>query len=191
MTELEKEESEMKHAKAIGITAVTALLCWALAANAAGPQVAQATLQSKAGVSVKGTVKFVELGGTTRVAVRLSGVPAGTHGFHLHDKGDCGDPEFANAGGHFNPTAAPHAGPHATPRHAGDLGNVEAGADGTVSIEVESNLLTVAPGPNSVVGRAVVLHEKADDLTTQPTGNAGARIACGVIAASSASGAKP
>jgi Cu-Zn family superoxide dismutase len=149
----------------------------------AQPRVAEATLKAKGGTAIAGSVKFVEFGGVTRVAVRITGVPAGTHGFHLHEKGDCGDPEFMSAGGHFNPAGAPHAGPGATPRHAGDLGNVEAGADGRVNVEIESELLTVAPGPNSVVGRAVVLHEKADDLTTQPTGNAGGRLACGVIAA--------
>ena len=162
------------------ILMVTGLVSAAGAARA-DVLVAQAQLQSKAGMAVKGSVKFVELAGKTRVAAKLSGVPSGTHGFHLHEKGDCGDAAFANAGGHFNPAGAPHAGPDHSPRHAGDLGNVEVGADGSATIELDSELLTVAAGPNSVLGRAVVLHEKADDLKTQPTGDAGGRIACGVI----------
>lgn len=169
------------------VAAITLTLALAgRSAAAEAPAVAQATLQAKKGLSVAGTVKFVELGGKTRVAVKLSGVAAGTHGFHLHEKGDCGDAEFANAGGHFNPAGAPHAAPNQTPRHSGDLGNVVVGADGRASVEIESELLSVKPGPNSVVGRAVILHEKADDLTTQPTGNAGGRIACGVVAGSAA-----
>jgi Cu-Zn family superoxide dismutase len=75
----------------------------------------------------------------------------------------------------------PHAGPKETKRHAGDFGNIEIKADGTGDLDITSDMLTVKPGPNSVVGRAVVFHEKADDLTTQPTGNAGGRFACGVI----------
>ena len=86
-----------------------------------------------------------------------------------------------SAGGHFNPTGAPHAGPMAAMHHAGDLGNIEIGANGKGDLDITSTMLTVAPGPNSVVGRSVIFHEKADDMTTQPTGNAGGRLACGVI----------
>jgi Cu-Zn family superoxide dismutase len=103
------------------------------------------------------------------------------HGLHVHEKGDCSDPEAKNAGGHFNPKGMPHAGPTAMQRHAGDLGNIEVKDVGTGDLEITSDMLTVRPGPNSVVGRSVVFHEKADDLTTQPTGNAGGRLGCGVI----------
>ncbi|MEO8431566.1 MAG: superoxide dismutase family protein [Acidobacteriota bacterium] len=151
-------------------------------AAAAGGMEARATIESKSGSTVQGTAVFSELGsGGVRVRVHIENAPPGTHGLHLHEKGDCSDPEAKSAGGHFNPGQMPHAGPMAEKRHAGDLGNIEIGADGKGDLDVRSDLLTVKPGPNSVVGRAVVFHEKADDLTTQPTGNAGGRLGCGVI----------
>lgn len=153
----------------------------ATSAPAEGPQ-AKATIESKSGSTVTGTATFTELGsGGVRVRVHIENAPPGTHGLHLHEKGDCSDPEAKSAGGHFNPGQMPHAGPMAEKRHAGDLGNIEIGANGKGDLDVRSDLLTVRPGPNSVVGRSVVFHEKADDLTTQPTGNAGGRFGCGVI----------
>ncbi len=151
-------------------------------ANAAeGPQ-ARATIEPKSGSTVSGTATFTELGsGGVRVRVHIENAPPGTHGLHLHEKGDCSDPEAKSAGGHFNPGQMPHAGPKDEKRHAGDLGNIEIGANGKGDLDVRSDLLTVRPGPNSVAGRSVVFHEKADDLTTQPTGNAGGRLGCGVI----------
>lgn len=143
---------------------------------------ARATLESRSGSSVGGTATFSERGtGGVRVVVRVNNAPPGTHGLHIHETGDCSDPEAKSAGGHFNPSSMPHAGPTELRRHAGDLGNIEIRADGTGEIDIVSDLLTVRPGPNSVVGRAVVFHEKADDLKTQPTGDAGGRLACGVI----------
>ena len=99
----------------------------------------------------------------------------------MHEKGDCSDAEAKSAGGHFNPGGMPHAGPMAGSRHAGDLGNIEIGPNGQGDLDVRTDLLTIKPGPNSVIGRAVIFHEKADDMTTQPTGNAGGRLACGVV----------
>ncbi len=151
------------------------------AGSSEGPS-AKATLESKSGSTVTGTATFTELGsGGVRARIHVENAPPGTHGLHLHEKGDCSDPEAKSAGGHFNPGGMPHAGPMADKRHAGDLGNIEIGANGKGDLDVRSDLLTVKAGPNSVVGRAVVFHEKADDLATQPTGNAGGRLACGVI----------
>jgi Cu-Zn family superoxide dismutase len=113
--------------------------------------------------------------------VDIQKAPPGTHGLHLHEKGDCSAADATSAGGHFNPTSMPHAGPMDAQHHAGDLGNIEIKADGTGHLEIFSEMLTVSAGPNSVVGRSVVFHEKADDLKTQPTGNAGGRLGCGVI----------
>jgi Cu-Zn family superoxide dismutase len=104
----------------------------------------------------------------------------GTHGFHVHEFGDCSAPDFASAGGHFNPTSEPHAGPKDAHRHEGDLGNVEAGADGSVAVDYTDSGLRFE-GDKSILGRAVVVHANADDLKTQPSGNAGGRVACGVI----------
>jgi superoxide dismutase, Cu-Zn family len=151
-------------------------------ARAADAPQAKATIESKSGSTVTGTATFVELAtGGTKVTVHIEHASPGTHGLHIHEKGDCSDAEAKNAGGHFNPNEMPHAGPKEMKRHAGDLGNIEIKADGTGDLTITSDMLTVKPGPNSVVGRSVVFHEKADDLTTQPTGNAGGRLGCGVI----------
>ena len=143
---------------------------------------AKATIESRSGSTVTGSATFTEAStGGVRVHVHIEHAPLGTHGLHIHENGDCSDPEAKSAGGHFNPGGMPHAGPKETRRHAGDLGNIEIKSNGTGDLDLSSDLLTVRPGPSSVVGRAVVFHEKADDLTTQPTGNAGGRLGCGVI----------
>jgi Cu-Zn family superoxide dismutase len=143
---------------------------------------ASATIESKSGSTVTGTATFTEQStGGVSVKVHIEKATPGTHGLHIHEKGDCSDPEAKSAGGHFNPGGNPHAGPMEMKRHAGDLGNIEIKADGTGDLNMTSDLLTVKAGPNSVIGRSVVFHEKADDLTTQPTGNAGGRLGCGVI----------
>lgn len=142
---------------------------------------ASATLSPTSGSNAQGTVGFVQLAdGTVRVKVNLTGVPPGIHGFHVHDKGDCGDNGNA-AGGHFNPAGTAHGAPQGDPHHAGDFGNVTADDAGRVQAEFVTSSITVEAGANSVVGHAVILHANPDDLTTQPTGNAGGRIACGVV----------
>ena len=132
--------------------------------------------------SILGTVTFTEVPEGLRVEAEVSGVPAGRHGFHIHEKGDCGDHGIA-CGGHFNPDGVGHGDllkdgfAHA---HAGDLGNIEVGPDGTGKLDKTFPGLTLSEGKYSVLGRSVILHEKEDDFG-QPTGNAGGRIACGVI----------
>ena len=150
-------------------------------APAEGPR-ASATIEARSDSTATGTATFTELStGGVKVHVHIEKAPPGTHGLHIHEKGDCSDPKAASAGGHFNPGGMPHSGPMDLKRHAGDLGNIEIKADGTGDLDITSDMLTVKPGPNSVVGRSVVFHEKADDLKTQPTGNAGGRFGCGVI----------
>ena len=150
-------------------------------APAAGPQ-ARATIEPKSGSNVSGWATFAERStGGVRIEVHIENAPPGIHGLHLHDKGDCSAPDASSAGGHFNPGGRPHAGPNDAMRHAGDFGNITIESNGTGHLELVSDLLTVRPGPNSVVGRAVVFHEKEDDLKTQPTGNAGGRLGCGVV----------
>jgi Cu-Zn family superoxide dismutase len=143
---------------------------------------AQAMIEAKSGSTVAGTATFTELAnGGVKVVVHIEQAPPGTHGFHLHEKGDCSAPDAMSAGAHFNPAGNPHAGPMDKARHNGDLGNIEIGQDGKGHLEIVDDLMTVKPGPVSVVGKSVIFHEKVDDLKTQPTGNSGARLGCGVI----------
>ena len=141
-----------------------------------------ATTQPSWGKST-GTVTFTQMDdGKVKVAIDLQGVPPGKHGFHIHEKGDLSAPDLSSAGGHFNPDKHPHAGPDAPKRHAGDLGNVDADESGKVKKEVTTDGITIGSGQaNDIVGKAVILHVKADDLKSQPTGDAGGRIAGGLI----------
>jgi Cu-Zn family superoxide dismutase len=143
--------------------------------------VAVAQMQPAAGRTVSGTVTFTENGDVVEIRAEINGAPAGNLGIHLHEVGDCSAADFTSAGGHFNPAGHPHGAPTSAERHAGDFGNITISEDGSGILQLTSSDLTVAEGPSSVVGRAVVLHEKTDDLATQPTGNAGGRIACGVV----------
>lgn len=152
------------------------------AAAPAAPQ-AHANLQAREGGTVEGAVSFREENGGVTIIAHVEGAPPGLHGFHIHEVGDCSAADFTSAGGHFNPTGVEHGAPDAEVHHAGDLGNIEVGEDGSAHYEATSTMLTVSEGPNSVVGRAVILHEGQDDLASQPTGAAGARLACGVIEA--------
>jgi Cu-Zn family superoxide dismutase len=171
---------------AVAGMAVVTLAGWAACKSASGDQAAgekaAAAIESRSGSKVTGKATFTELAsGGTRVEVWIENATPGSHGLHLHEKGDCSAPDATSAGGHFNASGNPHAGPAEKARHNGDLGNIEVGADGKGHLDVTSDLLTVKPGPNSVKGKAVVFHEKTDDLKTQPTGNAGGRFGCGVI----------
>lgn len=154
------------------------------APEAAAPATAGATFASLDG-GIKGTATFTETGAGVEIHVEVDGAPPGTHGFHIHQTGDCSAEDFTSAGGHFNPTGVPHGGPEDPERHAGDLGNIEIGEDGSGHLMLVSDQITVAAGPTSVVGKAVILHADPDDLISQPTGAAGARLACGVIEAGS------
>jgi Cu-Zn family superoxide dismutase len=180
-------KEEMMKGRTFSTLALAAGAVFVLAALAPPPKKesagkASATIESKSGSTVTGTATFEEVStGGVRVHVHIEKATPGTHGLHIHEKGDCSDPEAKSAGGHFNPAENPHAGPMDAKRHAGDLGNIEIKADGTGDLDISSDLITVKAGANSVVGRSVVFHEKEDDLKTQPTGNAGGRLGCGVI----------
>jgi Cu-Zn family superoxide dismutase len=141
---------------------------------------AVAELAPTQGQQAKGTVTIERKTSGVEVAVQLEGLKPGMHGFHVHEKGDCSAPDAKSAGEHFNPTGQPHAARDAAARHLGDLGNVEADASGKVQIKLVDTKLRLE-GPESIVGKALIVHEKADDYTTQPSGNAGARLACGVV----------
>lgn len=155
------------------------------AGKAAAATVAKATvkLTPTANQTARGEVTFTaEAGGGVHVVGSFSGLVYGEHGFHVHEKGDCSAPDGTSAGGHFNPGAKPHAARDAAARHAGDLGNLKADPYGLARVDFVDTGLSLS-GPASIIGKAVIIHEKPDDFTTQPTGNAGARQACGVIEA--------
>lgn len=143
---------------------------------------AVAVMRPTQGSSVAGEVTFTQSNEGLRVSVRLNGLTPGKHGFHVHEYGDCSAPDGLSSGGHFNPTGHAHGGPDAAARHAGDFGNVEADAQGVVAVEYTDRQAALA-GERSILGRGLIVHAKPDDLTTQPTGNAGGRLACGVIGA--------
>jgi Cu-Zn family superoxide dismutase len=146
------------------------------------PTVATATalVQPTKGSKVQGTVMFTQEEGGVRVAAAFTGLAPGKHGFHVHERGDCSADDASSAGGHFNPTHQPHGDREAAQRHTGDLGNLVAGQDGRAELNYFDAKLTLR-GPNSLIGHAVIVHAGADDLKSQPAGNSGARLACGLI----------
>lgn len=147
------------------------------------PKKAQAELAPASKSKVKGTVTFVEVEGGVEITANVEGLKKGDHGWHVHEKGDCSAPDAASAGEHFNPDGKKHGAPDAEEHHAGDFGNLTAGKDGKATKTITMKGVTLGDGANSLVGKALIVHEKKDDLKTQPTGNAGKRFACGVIQA--------
>lgn len=141
---------------------------------------ARAQLEPAAGQEVEAEVRMRETDQGIRLEVMASGLTPGRHGLHIHELGDCSAPDFTSAGDHFNPDGNPH-GPPGPDSHAGDLGNIEADENGTVETVIMARYIELDPGQHTVVGKAFVIHADPDDLTSQPSGNAGARVACGVI----------
>lgn len=148
------------------------------------PQKAVATLQPTAGNKAAGTVAFTQEGDSTSIKVDVTGLTPGKHGFHVHEKGDCSSKDAKSAGDHFNPTKQPHAAPTAAKRHVGDLGNLTVDSTGKATTQLQDSVIRLS-GEQSIVGRAVIIHAQADDLKSQPSGDAGGRVACGVIKATS------
>jgi Cu-Zn family superoxide dismutase len=149
--------------------------------KSSAPLKAIAVLHPTASNKVSGTVTFTEVADGVQVHAEITGLTPGNHGFHVHEFGDCSAGDASSAGAHFNPTNKPHAGPDATERHVGDMGNVEADASGKANLEYVDHQISLTNDQQSVIGRSVVVHAKADDLKSQPAGDSGARVACGVI----------
>jgi Cu-Zn family superoxide dismutase len=144
---------------------------------------ATASLEPTKGNKTAGSVTFVERMGKVVVTADISGLaPNQEHGFHVHEKGDCSSGDGMSAGGHFNPDGQPH-GPQSGPHHAGDMPNLRADANGNAKASFTLDGVSVGSGSKSVVGRGLIVHKDPDDYKTQPTGNAGARLACAVIRA--------
>jgi Cu-Zn family superoxide dismutase len=144
---------------------------------------ATANLASASGSLVSGKLSFVPMGDGVHITGQIGGLGAGqTHAIHVHEKGDCSAADASSAGGHFNPTGSAHGRAGTPMHHAGDMDNIVANADGVADIDIHLAGVTLGGGAaNDIAGRAVIVHAAPDDYTSQPAGNAGARVACGVI----------
>ncbi|NVO18455.1 MAG: superoxide dismutase family protein [Bacteroidetes bacterium] len=132
------------------------------------------------GNTVSGLISFTKVEGGIKVTADLEGLAPGKHGIHIHECGDCSAADGSSAGGHFNPMAMNHGAPMDAMRHEGDMGNIEANDSGKAHMEYVDHSISLE-GSSSIIGRSVIIHKNEDDLKTQPTGNAGPRIGCGVI----------
>ena len=158
-----------------------AVLVAGCATGGGGGPAAEAVLQPTQGNAAAGTVSYRQRPGGVQVTAEVSGLTPGAHGFHIHEKGDCSAPDATSAGGHFNPGGKAHGSPEQPEHHAGDLPQLVADAAGVARFTVDSDALSIGSGAANIAGRSVVVHAAADDFKSQPAGNSGARIACGVI----------
>ncbi|KAJ1355320.1 hypothetical protein KIN20_012664 [Parelaphostrongylus tenuis] len=147
---------------------------------------AQATMFAKGDLQSEiGMVDFIQIGNLVKISGVVKGLTPGFHGFHVHEKGNLGN-GCADAGGHYNPYNKDHGAPYDSNRHVGDLGNIFASRNNVTIISIMDSMVKLS-GPNSVVGRAIVIHSDIDDLgrgnspASKTTGNSGSRVACGVI----------
>jgi Cu-Zn family superoxide dismutase len=175
----------------IGIVCLAVYSIWGLSVRAqhgghtpavsdSGITRAVAVLMSTQGNNVGGIVTFAKVDDGIHVVAHVEGLTSGKHGFHIHEFGDCSSPDGNSAGGHFNPEGNRHGAPEDINRHIGDIGNIEADKSGVAHLEWTDTQMSFE-GKDSIIGRGVIVHANEDDLKTQPTGNAGARVACGVI----------
>ncbi len=168
----------MKALLAVGAAACLAAACSSMGGSASGPK-AVATLAPTQGNEVRGTVTFTQKGDSVHVDTVLTGLnPGSQHGIHVHEKGDCSAPDGTSAGGHYNPVGSPH-GPQSGPHHMGDMPNIQAGTYGGTNASFDIAGVKV----EDLVGKSVIVHRDVDDYKSQPAGNSGPRIACGVIQA--------
>jgi Cu-Zn family superoxide dismutase len=166
------------------VAAAVAVLLAACQSTPMEPLRATAQLQPTKGSKTFGEATFEEVDGKVHVVIYVQGLkPGAEHGLHIHEVGDCSSGDGMSAKGHFNPYGKPHAHAGTPERHAGDLPSLKAAKNGRAKVDVMLDVITIAPGPGSIVGRGLIVHADPDDYKTQPTGNAGARIACGVIRA--------
>ena len=178
-------------ALAIGLTACASAPSPTDAPPAAAPTThntstakqAIANLASASGSLVSGRLTLVPMGGGVHIRGDIGGLPPGSsHGFHIHEKGDCSAVDAASAGGHFNPAGKPHGRAGHGAHHAGDSDNLVADAQGVAHVDAHVEGVSLGGGAsNDILGRAIIVHANADDYSSQPAGNAGARVACGVI----------
>jgi Cu-Zn family superoxide dismutase len=140
---------------------------------------AGAKVEARSASTVSGNVTFSDLGGSVQVDAQFVGLTPGEHGFHVHEAGDCSAADASSAKGHYNPTGQRHGHHESKARHGGDMPNLTANAQGEARLSAELKGLTVS----ELIGRSVVVHADPDDYMSQPAGNSGKRVGCGVIAA--------
>jgi len=146
-------------------------------------EAAIARLAPASGSEVSGEVRFYPDGDNVIVTVEAEGLETGMHGFHIHETGDCSAPDASSAGGHYAPQGHPHGSPTMEQQHhVGDMGNIRADGNGVAMVQLSLDTLSL-DNPDSIIGKAVIIHAQADDLQTQPSGDSGDRLACGVIQA--------
>jgi superoxide dismutase, Cu-Zn family len=145
-----------------------------------GPTKAICVMTPTKGSKVHGVVTFTRKGDAIEITGEITGLTPGPHGFHVHEYGDLNSDDGMATGGHFDPDKKMHGGPHDKNRHVGDLGNVEADKSGRVKLNITDKVIQLH-GPHSIIGRGLIVHAKADDLKSQPSGDAGGRVAQGVI----------
>lgn len=163
------------------LTPLAAALLLSACATPTGPS-ATAALQATRGNTTSGEVRFVQQGDRVLVSGEVRGLkPNAEHGFHVHEKGDCSSGDGMSTGGHFNPMGKMHGAHGGGEHHVGDLPSLKADAAGVARFSFESTSVAVGSGSNDIVGRGLIVHRDPDDYTTQPTGNAGPRLACAII----------
>jgi Cu-Zn family superoxide dismutase len=167
--------------KSNALVVIPLLFIAACATTGGGGPTASATLAPASGSSVRGTVMFAAMGDKLRITGDVSGLAPGEHGFHVHEVGDCSAADATSAKGHFNPAGKKHGHFDGAEHHAGDMPNLKADASGVARYSADVAMLTIGGGDGNIVGRAVVVHADPDDYASQPAGNSGKRVACGVI----------
>ena len=150
--------------------------------NSAAPKITKAVcvMYPTKGNTASGTITFTQTADGIKVVADMQNLTPGKHGIHIHECGDCTAADAMSAAGHFNPKMTMHGSPSTMTCHGGDLGNITADENGKAHLEITSKMMSFE-GEMSIIGRSVIVHKSEDDMTTQPTGNSGARVACGVI----------
>jgi superoxide dismutase, Cu-Zn family len=162
--------------------AAAAILLAACQTTPEEPLRATAKLEATKGNKTFGEATFEQVGDKVRVVIFVQGLrPGQEHGLHIHEVGDCSSGDGMSTKGHFNPQNKPHGHHSSAERHAGDLPSLVANKEGRANVNIDLDVITLNPGAASIIDRGLIVHADPDDYKTQPTGNAGARIACGVI----------
>jgi Cu-Zn family superoxide dismutase len=175
-----RNSTTFRYTRLVCLASLAAMLGACASMEPAGPR-AEATLESRSGSTVSGTVTFRASGPKVRVEALVAGLTPGEHGFHVHEAGDCSAADASSAKGHFNPAGRAHGHHGGSERHAGDMPNLVADSSGRATLSADLDMMSVTEGPAGILGRSVVIHADPDDYKSQPAGNSGKRVACGVI----------